>query len=157
GKQGIRNVKRRIEALRSPQVYDRVQFAWVDYVHRWQLGRLEVVPENASHVFARKLIGLHNARAVAHQTALLGELAPLVDRRNPKLFRLLEHFLALAVEERVGGDEQCGDAAELLEGGMEISGVAGFRGRVGKRQPHRVRRKDQSTPLIVELGTVRID
>src|SRR6516225_7842112 len=119
-------------------------------------GRLEWVPENATHIVARKLVGIHNARAVAHQTALLRELAPLVDRGNGKLFRVVEHFLASAVEERVGGDEQGGDAAELSEGGIEIILRAGFRGR-GKCQPHRPRRPDQSRPLVVALGTVRVD
>ena len=46
------------------------------------------------------------ARPIADQAAKLGEVAPLVDRRNGKPCRQRDKIFAPAVEERIGTDEE---------------------------------------------------
>ena len=65
-----------------------------------------LAPENATGVGADLAVGLGKTIPVAHQAAFGGELPPLVDRRNRMARRQCYQLVAVAVEERIGRDDE---------------------------------------------------
>src|SRR5215217_7166947 len=90
------------ECLRCPEAHDQLELG---RLYDRQVARLGAL-ENSASVDTRLAIGIRQAGAVADQAASSNVFAPDVDRRYAVLRGQRDDPIALAVEERLAGDDK---------------------------------------------------
>jgi hypothetical protein len=134
-----------------------------DIDHQLELGRLQhrqvggfLAPQNATHIDAGQAMRVREIRPVAQQTSGLGQLTPIIDRRNPETCCDLRQPTARVEKERIGSDEQRADALlpEARERRIELALAPGM-GDV-RFLAERARREPCGGRISLGIGVVRI-